>query len=166
MQQNVTIRKAVDADARDICEIYNHYVTKTTVTFEENPVPEDAMRQRMVVIQKDFPYLCCEKEGRVCGYAYLNSWKARSAYRHTAESTVYLRDGEQGGGIGTRLYAALLDEAVRSGLHTVIGVVALPNEACRRMNEKLGFDQVAHFRQVGWKFGRWLDVGCWQKILS
>ncbi|MBN1534853.1 MAG: N-acetyltransferase [Spirochaetes bacterium] len=152
------IRRAVAADARRLCEIYNHYVERTTVTFEEEPVPPDEMEGRIAGITSSLPWLLFEEGGRVLGYSYAGRWKDRSAYRFTAESTVYVDAGATGRGIGTALYRQLLDELRVMGINAVIGGIALPNEVSLRLHERLGFKRVARLPQVGYKFGRWIDV--------
>src|SRR5690606_39143142 len=99
------------------------------------------------------------------GYAYAARWKGRCAYRYSVESTIYLDLGARRGGIGTVLYAALLERLRSRGYHAVIGGIALPNDASVRLHEQLGFRKVAHFPEVGFKLGRWVDVGYWQIIL-
>jgi phosphinothricin acetyltransferase len=111
------------------------------------------------------PWLVAEDAGAVAGFAYASKWKTRSAYRFSAESSVYIAPERRGDGIGSRLYTALIAELERLGLHTVIGGIALPNDASVRLHEKLGFVKTAHFAEVGFKFGAWVDVGYWQRRL-
>ncbi|PTY04956.1 phosphinothricin acetyltransferase [Opitutaceae bacterium EW11] len=158
----MTIRSATVEDAARICAIYNPYVQGTTVTFEEEPVAEAEMRRRIQDVTIYLPWLVLEDEGEIVGYAYATKWRARSAYRFSVESTVYLEQGRTGAGLGTRLYGELVAELRRRGLRTVIGGVAQPNPASVRLHEKLGFRKVALFEKVGYKFGQWLDVGYWQ----
>jgi phosphinothricin acetyltransferase len=160
------IRNAQPTDAATIVEIYNHYVLNTTITFEEQPVTAPQMAERMAEVQAaGLPWLVAEREGRVLGYAYASKWKARSAYRHSVECSVYLDHQAVGGGMGSSLYAALFAELKARGLHVVIGGIALPNESSIALHEKFGFKKVAQFEEVGFKFGRWVDVGYWQKTL-
>jgi L-amino acid N-acyltransferase YncA len=160
------IRGATEQDAGQICEIYNHFVLQTAVTFEEEPVGADEMRERIRETLPDLPWLVWEDGGSVLGYCYAGKWKGRCAYRYSVESTVYLRRDASGRGLGTTLYSALLDELRQRKLHAVIGGIALPNAASVRLHEKLGFAKVAEFREVGNKFGRWVDVGYWQLIMG
>jgi L-amino acid N-acyltransferase YncA len=159
------IRSATTEDATRIAEIYNHYVLHSTITFEEQAVPVDEMRQRIAEIVDGLPWLVWLEESVVQGFAYASKWKGRSAYRYSAESTVYLAKDSMGKGIGSRLYQALLAELRERRFHTVIGGIALPNAASVALHEKLGFEKVSQFREVGWKFNRWIDVGYWQLIL-
>jgi L-amino acid N-acyltransferase YncA len=160
------IRGATVEDAGAICSIYNPYVTGTAVTFEEEAVTVDAMRGRIAEVSALFPWLVFEERGEIAGYAYATRWRARAAYRHSAESTVYLAPPFQGRGIGKQLYAELIARLRAQGLHQVIGGVALPNPGSVALHERLGFRKVAQFSEVGWKFGRWIDVAYWQLTLG
>jgi L-amino acid N-acyltransferase YncA len=159
------LRPCKPADAESICSIYNHYVLETAVTFEEVPVKAAEMARRIADVTAKFPWLVWEQEGKVVGYAYASLWKERSAYRHSVESTVYLAPEATGQGIGTQLYAALLTELRSRQVHCAIGGIALPNEASVALHEKVGFTKIGHFREVGWKFGAWVDVGYWEILL-
>ncbi len=161
------VREVQDSDVPAILEIYNPYITRTAVSFEEEPVTEPEMRRRIEEVQSyALPWLCAELDGRLAGYAYATRWRERSAYRFTAETTIYLAEGFLGRGIGNRLYSALLDRVRAAGMHQVMAVITLPNPASVRLHEKLGYVKVAHFSQVGYKFDRWLDVGYWQLAIS
>lgn len=161
--QATGVRAARPADADALAQIYNHYIRETVVTFEEAPLDAPTMAARLQeTTAVSLPWLVAEAGGAVIGYAYASRWKGRCAYRYSVESTVYLDPARTGGGVGTRLYAALLDELRARSLHAVIGGIALPNPASVALHEKLGFCKVAHFEEVGFKFGRWIDVGYWQ----
>jgi len=147
-----------------IAAIYNHYIGETAVTFEEKSLPADEIARRMREVQSaSLPWLVAEEAGEVVGYAHATPWKTRSAYRFSVESTVYLAPGRAGRGIGSMLYARLIPILEAGGVHTVIGGVALPNQASIALHEKFGFTKVAHFQQVGFKFQRWIDVAYWQR---
>lgn len=159
------IRTATSADAAAIAEIYNHYVRETVITFEETPVSTDEMARRMADIGARYPWLVFEYDRAVVGWAYATEWKTRSAYRFSVETTVYLADSHRGRGTGTALYEALIAELKARKLHSAVGIVALPNLASVALHEKLGFQKVGHFAEIGRKFDRWVDVGYWQLIL-
>ena len=160
------IRDAIAADAPTLVAIYNHFVQHTIVTFEEAPVSAEEFARRMDgVLSAALPYLVAEVEGVVAGYAYASRWKERSGYRYSVESTVYLAPASVGRGVGTALYRALFVRLTAWGAHAVMGGVSLPNEASVALHEKLGMRKVAHFEAVGFKFGRWVDVGYWQRVL-
>jgi L-amino acid N-acyltransferase YncA len=160
------IRPAITADAAAICAIYNHYVLETTITFEEAAVTPAEMESRISETLASLPWLVWEDGAAIQGFAYASKWKGRCAYRHSAEVTVYLDPKSIGRGLGSRLYEALLLNLRQRNFHTVIGGIALPNPASVALHEHLGFRKVAHFEQVGWKLGRWIDVGYWQLLLQ
>lgn len=160
-----TIRAATPDDAGAICAIYNHYVAETVVTFEETPVAVAEMARRIAETLDRFPWLVAERDGAVAGYAYASTWKRRAAYRYSVETTVYLQPDATRRGYGYALYARLIEELRRGGLHGAIGGIALPNPASVRLHEKLGFAKIGHFREVGFKLGRWVDVGYWELLL-
>jgi L-amino acid N-acyltransferase YncA len=160
------IRAAGPADAGAIARIYNHYILNTIVTFEVEAVtPGDIAARIAEVTQASLPWLVAEHEGRVVGYAYASRWKGRCAYRFSAEATVYLDHADTGRGHGSLLYRELLEDLGARGTHAVIGGVALPNAASEALHGKFGFTKVAHFREVGFKFDRWIDVAYWQRLL-
>lgn len=163
----IEIRNAEPRDAETIAKIYNHYVLNTIITFEEIAVTTEDMAKRIRDIQSaNMPWLVAEENSQLIGYAYASTWKARAAYRHTLESTVYLDPLQVAKGVGTKLYEALFALLREQSIHTVIGVIALPNEASIVLHEKFGMHKAAHFSEVGFKFNRWLDVGYWQVKLE
>lgn len=160
------IRSATPADGEALARIYNHYVRETIITFEEEAVTGAEMAARLARVQGGgLPWLVAEDDEGVAGYAYATPWKARAAYRFAVESTIYLDPARTGRGLGRPLYEALLDALRAGGFHTAVGGIALPNPASIALHERLGFVKVAHFREVGFKFGRWIDVGYWQRAL-
>ena len=152
-------------DAPSICDIYNHYIQHSPATFEEVPLTPDDMRQRILETTKTYPWLVCEEDGALLGYCYGRKWRERAAYRHSVEVTVYLDPSALGKGRGTALFDALLAELRARQFHCVIGGVALPNPASIALLEKFGLRKVAHFREIGFKFDQWIDVGYWQLLL-
>lgn len=159
------IRSATPADVSAICSIYNHYIENTVITFEEDPLTEDEMAERIQAYSEKYVYIVHEEDGEVIGYAYGSSWRTRRAYRFSTETTVYLKDGAEGKGIGTLLYSELIERLKEKGFHSLIGCITLPNEKSVRLHEKMGFKKVAHFHEAGWKFNQWLDVGFWEKLV-
>lgn len=164
---DVEVRPAVDADADALARIYNHYIMHTVATFEEQPLAaaDMAARIRKVQQREELPWLTAVQGSTVIGYAYATGWRERSAYRLSTETTVYLEPGREHRGTGTQLYQHLLAGLHARGMHAAVGGIALPNPASVALHEKFGFEQVAQLRQIGFKFGRWVDVGYWQKIL-
>jgi phosphinothricin acetyltransferase len=159
------IRPAGRGDARQICDIYNHYVVNTAISFEEVPVSQDEMGDRIQSVMPNLPWLVSEIDGTVAGYAYASGWRTRSAYRFSVESSVYVDRNLVGQGIGRQLYEALVKELRARNLHCVLGGIALPNAASVALHEAMGFKKVAHLTEVGRKFNQWIDVGYWELTL-
>jgi phosphinothricin acetyltransferase len=167
MTSTSTIRQVTETDAERICTIYNHYIATTTISFEEEPVTPADMAKRIADVRAaKLPWLVMLDGDTLIGYAYATKWRVRAAYRFAVETTVYLDPQHVGKGAGTVLYEALLAELRQRELHLAIGGIAQPNEASVRLHERLGFKKVAHFSEVGLKFGRWIDVGYWQLKLN
>lgn len=160
------IRTATLADAPAISVIYNLFILQSTATFEESAITPQEMAQRMQAYAGHMPFLVAEIDGAVAGYAYAIPWKARSAYRHTVETSVYVAAGFAGMGLGSRLYQALLQDLRERGVHAVLAGIALPNDASVGLHQAFGFTQVGQMREVGRKFDQWLDVGYWQLLLK
>ncbi len=160
------IRQVAMEDATQICEIYNYYIENTIVSFEESPLTPQEMASRIQEIIPSLPWIIHEVDNQIAGYAYASKWKGRCAYRYSVESTVYLSPDATGKGIGSMLYQALLDQLKEQRFHTVIGGISLPNEASIKLHEKFGFQKVAHFSEVGFKFDKWVDVGYWELKLD
>jgi L-amino acid N-acyltransferase YncA len=157
-----TIRTATEADAAGVAEIYNWYIANTTITFEVDPLPASELAQRMRSVLAAHDWLVLERGSELLGYAYAACYHARAAYGLTTESTIYLRDGLGGQGLGTTLYTELVRRTFARGYRHMIGGIALPNDASVRLHEKLGFVKASHFARIGRKFERWIDVGHWQ----
>lgn len=162
----MNIRPVEPGDYSAITSIYNYYIEHTVISFEETLLTPADIEQRVVACTETYPWLVWADGDKVVGYAYANRWQVRCAYRQCVETTVYLEHGNSGKGVGRALYAELLVRLAGQGLHTAIAGIALPNEASIRLHERLGFRQVAHFTEVGYKHGKWVDVGYWQKMLK
>lgn len=161
------IRPYSTADAARLADIYNHYVTQTIVTFEEEEVSAEDMATRADTIASHaLPWLVIAQENTVVGYAYATPWKPRSAYRFAVEVTIYIDPDYLGQGLGIQLYRALFAELRQRNIHTAFGGISMPNPASVALHEKLGMKKVAHLEEVGYKFDRWIDVGYWQTKLT
>jgi L-amino acid N-acyltransferase YncA len=159
------IRAVKLEDAREIAEIYNYYILNSCVTFEELALSTEEMQVRIEAGSSKFPWLVFEKNNEIHGYAYASAWKPRSAYKHTVESTVYLKKEATKNGIGSLLYTALISQLTDLGFHAIIGGISLPNEASVALHEKFGFEKIAQFKEVGYKFQKWIDVGYWELLI-
>lgn len=162
----MNIRSVTAEDAGQICSIYNWYIEKTFITFEEVAVTVSQMQQRIGGVSRVRPWVVLEEGGTIQGYAYAGEWKSRSAYRYAVETTVYLDKDSLGRGYGSLLYANLFERLGTTPVRTLIAGIALPNEGSVALHEKMGFRKVAHFENVGFKFDRWIDVGYWQRTLN
>lgn len=159
------IRRAAASDAAAIADIYAHYVRETVITFDTD-APSAAEMAERISGGGLYPWLVAEEDGALLGYAYAAAFRTRPAYRFSVETTVYLRLGSGGRGIGSALYVPLLETLEAQGFTQAIAVIALPNEASVRLHERLGFVHAGTYAQVGWKLGQWLDVGLWQRPLG
>lgn len=162
MSKDKQIRPAKAQDSEQLANIYNHYIRDTIVTFEEVEITSQEMQRRLKAIPTSLPWLVYESQKEVIGYAYASPWKKRRGYRFAVESSIYLHYQHLGKGIGTQLYQTLFEQLQALDIHTIIGGVALPNAGSVYLHEKLGFQKVAHFYEVGYKFDQWIDVGYWQ----
>lgn len=159
------IRKVRTEDAEAICNIYNYYVDDTIITFEEKPVDVAEMRSRIGQINANLPwFVYCDEnhQEKIFGYAYAASWRSRSAFQYSVESSVYIDKNHVGKGIGSKLYQELINKLISLDFHAIIGGIAIPNDESIKLHERLGFEKVAHFNQVGKKFDQWIDVEYWQ----
>ena len=160
------IRPLTAGDAEAVADIYAHYVTHSVVTFDtEAPTPQ-AMRHTLEsLLDGGFPAWASLTDGVLTGYCYAHPWKARAAYARTLETTIYLHPSHTGRGTGRALMTRLIGDCRARGIHALVACITVPNEASTRLHESLGFRCVSRFREVGRKFGRWLDVSDYELIL-
>ncbi len=159
------IRPATTADATAIAAIYAPYVTGTTISFEEIAPSPAEMATRIAAILPHFPYLVAEADGAIAGYAYCSQHRTRAAYRTSVDVAIYVDAAAHGRGIGRALYTDLLEAARQSGYHAAFAGIALPNTPSIALHKAMGFTLVGIYREVGCKFGRWLDVAWYQRLL-
>jgi len=160
------IREITLLDAKKIADIYNYYIVNTIITFEMEPVSENDMQQRIKNITAKFPWIVYEENNEILGYAYAGNWHPRAAYKNTFETTIYLNNNNKGKGIGSLLYKEIIDRVKQMKAHVIIGGISLPNEASVAIHEKFRYTKVAHYKEVGYKFDKWIDVGYWQLTLK
>lgn len=160
------IRLAKPSDARSLLDIYAPYVENTAITFEyEVPTIEDFAIRIEKTLEK-YPYLVAEEDGVVLGYAYASTYYARAAYDQAVELSVYVSQDARGKGVGSKLYDALEDLLDQMGYVHFLACISLPNEASLALHRKRGYQQVAHFPKIGYKFNRWHDIVWLQKSLD
>lgn len=159
------IRQAKSVDAVEIADIYNWYILNSIITFETDVVSTEEMTIRINEKLQNYDWLVGEVDDKVIGYAYYGAFRARAAYSHTVESTIYLTQEAKGRGFGRLLYTQLIESAMEHGFREMIGVIALPNCESVSLHEKIGFSKVGILKNVGYKFGDYIDTGMWQKSL-
>jgi L-amino acid N-acyltransferase YncA len=160
------VRPAAETDAAAIARIYNQAVLNTTATFDTEVESAD---KRLAWLRSHsdarHPVLVAEVDGEVVGWASLSSWSDRCAYAASVEASAYVDEAHQDRGVGTALSAAVLDAGRAAGVHAVLGRICTENAASIAMSKKLGFTEVGVLHEVGFKFGRWLDVMMLEKLL-
>lgn len=160
------IRSARPEDGAAVAAIYQPYVLKTTISFEDMPPTPVEMSERIAATLPTCPFLVFEAEDEVLAYAYAGPHRARPAYRWSVDVTVYAASHVHRHGIGRALYAELLGQLTRQGFHAAFAGIALPNDQSVGLHEALGFRHLGTYREVGFKFGKWHDVGWWQRSLN
>ena len=160
------IRLAKPSDARSLLDIYAPYVENTAITFEyEVPTIEDFATRIERTLEK-YPYLVAEEDDAILGYAYASTYYARAAYDWAVELSVYVSQNARGKGVGSKLYDVLEEMLEQMGYIHFLACIALPNEASLTLHRKRGYQQVAHFPKIGYKFERWHDIVWLQKSLE
>lgn len=161
------IRPAVDGDLDQVGAIYAHEVDHGHATFDLEPPPRSQWESKLASDHPGDHFLVAVgPDDRVLGFAYSGVHRSRAAYTHTRETTVYVARDAGGQGVGRRLYDDLLARLVEAGVHTALAGVALPNDASEALHGACGFERLGVMREVGHKFGRWIDVAWWQKLLD
>lgn len=163
---SVKIRLASKKDATQILKIYGPVVRLTHISFEHEVPDASEIAERIALTLCQYPWLVCEIDSRIAGYAYAGAFRSREAYQWTVETTVYVHEGYQRRGISRALYSSLLAILRAQGYRSAIGVIAMPNAASIRAHEALGFQEIGVFSNVGFKAGAWRDTGWWQLDLS
>lgn len=171
--RNIKLRMAVPADAETLLEIYAPYVMETAISFEYEVPTVDEFRKRIETILKKYPYLVAEVDGEVCGYAYASRFHVRAACEWCAESSIYVKKGYAGIGIGRRLYEALEEILTRQHIINLNACIAVTDEAdayldnnSREFHEHMGYRYVGTFQQCGYKFGKWYNLIWMEKMLG
>jgi len=165
MPPKTLIRSATLTDLAAINEIYNHYVTNSVCTYQEVPSTADERRRWFDAHGPNHAIIVAELDGQIVGYGSLSSFHQRSGYRFTAENSVYVRHDLLGRGIGGELLAELIRRARSLGYRAIIAAVDSEQESSFRLHERSGFVRCGHLKQIGFKFGRWLDVIYLQYLL-
>jgi phosphinothricin acetyltransferase len=154
----LTIRSAVSADSKAILDIYAPYITDTAITFETEVPTISEFTSRVETIIKNYPYLVCETDGKIIGYAYATKHRERAAYKYSADVSIYIKSEYHGQGIGRKLYSDLFESLKNYKIYTAIAGITLPNEKSLALHKTFGFKEVGVYHNVGYKLGKWLDV--------
>lgn len=162
---SAVIRLAAARDAEQIAAIYAPNVTDKIISFELEPPSADEMRRRIEVTLQRYPWLVCERQGRVLGYAYASAHGSRAAYQWSVDVSVYVHEEAQRTGVGRALYTSLIAALRLQGFYNAYAGATLPNPASVGLHESVGFRPVGVYRGVGYKMGAWHDVGWWHLSL-
>ncbi|AMD95202.1 GNAT family N-acetyltransferase [Leptotrichia sp. oral taxon 847] len=162
----INFRFATVEDAGKILEIYKPYVENTTITFEYDVPALEEFKNRIKNILTDYPYIVCEYENKILGYAYAHKVWMRAAYQWDAELSVYIDKRYMGNGLGKKLYKILIEILKLQNVVNVYGCVTYPNEKSDRLHESFGFKRVGIFENAGYKFGKWIGVTWFHKAIS
>lgn len=160
------IRLAAPADAEQVLAIYKPYIENTSFTFETEIPTIEAFAQRISTYLQNYPWLVCEINGKIAGYAYAARHRERTAYQWSVESSVYIHDDFMRAGVAGALYTALIEILKKQGFRNVYAVINLPNDRSVAFHEKAGFRYFATYEQVGYKLGKWKNVGWWRLIIN
>lgn len=169
MTDELTIRAATDDDVPQLAELYNHYILTSPATFDTEPHTVAQKREWFAGYASSGPYrvlVAVEPDGEIVGMSYSSPFHRKAAYASSVETSVYLRPGEVGRGLGTRLWDALYEELLKvEQLHQLFALITLPNDASVAMTESRGYQRVGTWCEVGYKLGRYWDVSIWQRPL-
>lgn len=167
------IRTATECDAQRLCEIYSYYVKNTAISFEYDAPDKDEFKRRISVTLKKYPYLVLEEGGEICGYAYAGPFKARAAYDHSCEVSIYVDHDKRKNGYGKALYASLEDKLKEAGIKNMYACIGSPvsedeylDNSSETFHRHMGFVTVGTFHKCGYKFGRWYNMIWMEKIIG
>jgi phosphinothricin acetyltransferase len=162
----IYIRHAVENDLPQVLAIYNEVIVNTTAVYDYEPHTL-AMRQQWFNAKKEqgLPVFVAEEEGNIIGLSSIGPFRAWAAYQYSVENSVYVAAVARGKGVGKLLIPPLIQASKELKMHTIIASIDAGNEASLQLHLHFGFEEVAHFKQVGWKFGRWLDLKFLQLII-
>lgn len=162
----ISIRVATEADLPQMLEIYNEIILNTTAVYDYDPHTLEMRRQWFLQKKKDdYPVYIAEENGLIRGFGSIGPFRAWAAYKFCVENSIYVASDQRGRGIGRLLLPVLIGAAKEKQMHTVLAGIDAANVASIRLHQAFGFQEVAHFREVGFKFNKWLDLKFLQLIL-
>lgn len=163
----IQVRTAIEKDLEAILEIYNDAVVNTTAVYDYEPHTLEMRKQWFRIKEaQGYPVFVAEENGQVVGFSSIGPWRAWAAYKYSVENSIYVAAGQRGKGIGKLLLEPLIEAAKELDLHAIIAGIDATNEVSINLHRKYGFVEVGQFKQVGFKFGRWLDLTFMQLLLN
>jgi L-amino acid N-acyltransferase YncA len=167
MNTEIKIRDAAESDLQAILDIYNDVIINTTAVYSEEPhtlqMRSDWYNER---VNNGFPVFVAEADGQVAGFSSFGHFRVWPCYRYTIEVSVYVEQSFRGKGISKKLLAALIDRAKQMNIHAIIAGISADNEISVKLHQSFGFTEVAHFKEVGYKFNRWLDLKFFELVIE
>jgi len=163
---NPKIRLAEKHDVPGILEIYSPFILETSVTFEEIVPDEDSFWERIQGILAELPYLVCEIDGRIAGYAYASAYRSRASYRWSKEVSVYVHPDFRRRKVADALYTSLNDIVRYQGIADLLAIITMPNEPSVTFHEHFGYRKCGEFSNVGYKLDQWQNVGWFELFLQ
>ena len=160
------IRLAEERDVQGILEIYSPFILNTTVTFEEIVPDQASFWKRIQEIMEELPFLVCEIDGRIAGYAYASAYRSRASYRWSKEVSVYIHPDFYRKKVGNALYTSLNEMVRYQGIANLLAIITMPNESSVAFHEHFGYKKCAEFSKVGYKMNQWLNVGWFELFLQ
>jgi phosphinothricin acetyltransferase len=160
------IRLAERSDIPGILEIYSPFIRDTSVTFEEEIPSEESFWERMKGILRELPFLVCEIDGKIAGYAYASGYRSRASYRWSREVSVYIHPNFQRKSIGHALYTSMNEMIRFQGVANLLAIITMPNEPSVAFHEKFGYTKCAEFSKVGYKMNQWQNVGWFELFIQ
>lgn len=163
MSEDLQFKELESVDFKVVKEIYDYYILNTTATWHTEPVSEIELQNAIYVGHPRYRSYLVYAQGEVIGYCYFSEYKKRQAYYRSSEVTLYLKPDATGKGYGSIILKKMEEEASKVGIHTLLGVISGDNEGSISLFEKNGYTKCAHLRNMGEKFGKLLDIVCYQK---
>lgn len=161
-----TFKKITEEQVEAVRAIYLYYIQNSTATFHKREISHDEMRDLVIFDNPKYESYGIYNEGELCGYVSLTQYKIREAFSQTAEVTLYLKPGFEGRGMGTEAVNFIEARAKKKDFHVLLALVCGENIGSRALFEKMGYEKCAHYKEVGYKFERWLDLISYQKVIS
>lgn len=166
MKGRIVIRSAEQRDTEKMLEIYAPYILNSTVSFETEVPTREELQRRISNNQAKLPWLVCDIDSKLAGYAYATDHRIRQAYNVTKELSVYVHSKYRQFGVATALYTSLMEILKALGVSNVLAGITLPNSVSVSFHESMGFKHVGIYHNVGYKFGRYQDTGWWELMLG